>query len=50
MHCCVLTRCGHWSGVSNGRIWFDNVRVPLFNLLSRYGSVDEDGSYSSLIG
>lgn len=37
------------NGVDNGRIWFDNVRVPVKNLLNRYGDIDESGSYSSPI-
>jgi acyl-CoA oxidase len=36
-------------GVDNGRIWFDQVRVPRENLLDRYASVDEDGVYTSPI-
>ncbi len=44
--------CGHkmgLNGVDNGRIWFDEVRVPRENLLDRYGSVSADGEYSSPI-
>jgi acyl-CoA oxidase len=37
------------NGVDNGRIAFDNVRVPRDSLLDRYGTVAEDGSYSSPI-
>jgi acyl-CoA oxidase len=37
------------NGVDNGRIWFDHVRVPRENLLDRYASVAEDGTYSSPI-
>jgi acyl-CoA oxidase len=36
-------------GVDNGRIWFDDVRVPRDNLLDRYASVDERGVYTSPI-
>jgi acyl-CoA oxidase len=36
-------------GVDNGRIWFDDVRVPRDNLLDRYAAVDEDGVYRSAI-
>jgi acyl-CoA oxidase len=36
-------------GVDNGRIWFDEVRVPRDALLNRYGDVGEDGRYTSLI-
>ncbi|MEZ5039355.1 MAG: acyl-CoA dehydrogenase [Saprospiraceae bacterium] len=45
--------CGYklgLNGVDNGRIWFDQVRVPLHNLLNRFGNVDEEGNYSSPIG
>ncbi len=44
--------CGYklgLNGVDNGRIWFDQVRVPRENLLDRFGSVDEQGNYSSPI-
>ncbi|RDV38587.1 acyl-CoA oxidase [Bradymonadaceae bacterium TMQ3] len=37
------------NGVDNGRIWFDQVRVPRENLLNRYGNVSEDGHYESPI-
>ena len=37
------------NGVDNGRIWFDNVRIPRENLLDRFGAVAKDGSYSSPI-
>ena len=36
-------------GVDNGRIRFDQVRVPREALLDRFGTVDEDGRYSSPI-
>jgi acyl-CoA oxidase len=32
-------------GVDNGRIWFDQVRVPRDNLLDRYATVNEEGVY-----
>ncbi|TXL57887.1 acyl-CoA dehydrogenase family protein [Aeromicrobium terrae] len=44
--------CGHkggLGGVDNGRIVFDQVRIPRGNLLNRYGQVDEGGAYSSPI-
>ena len=34
-------------GVDNGRIWFDQVRVPRENLLDRYATVSEHGVYHS---
>jgi acyl-CoA oxidase len=37
------------NGVDNGRIWFDQVRVPRDALLNRYGEVGPDGTYSSPI-
>ncbi|HEY1591118.1 MAG TPA: acyl-CoA dehydrogenase [Solirubrobacteraceae bacterium] len=37
------------NGVDNGRIWFDQVRVPRESLLDRYGEVTRDGRYSSPI-
>src|SRR5438067_2195939 len=40
---------GGLNGVDNGRIWFDNVRVPREALLDRFGAVAADGSYSSPI-
>lgn len=42
--------CGHKGGlrgVDNGRIVFDQVRIPRENLLNRYGDVAADGTYSS---
>lgn len=35
------------NGVDNGRIWFDNVRVPRENLLNKFGDIDAEGNYSS---
>ncbi|MBJ8347891.1 acyl-CoA dehydrogenase [Antrihabitans sp. YC2-6] len=40
---------GGLTGVDNGRIMFDHVRIPRDNLLNRYGDVDADGVYSSPI-
>jgi acyl-CoA oxidase len=36
-------------GVDNGRIWFDDVRVPRDHLLDRYATVSEEGVYHSPI-
>ncbi len=47
-----LGDCGHkmgLNGVDNGRIWFDEVRIPRENLLDRYASVSADGAYTSPI-
>jgi len=44
--------CGYklgLNGVDNGRIWFNQVRVPRENLLNRFGDIDEHGKYSSEI-
>lgn len=40
---------GGLPGVDNGRIVFDQVRVPRENLLNRYADVEPDGSYQSSI-
>lgn len=40
---------GGLTGVDNGRIVFDQVRVPRENLLNRYADVAADGTYSSPI-
>lgn len=40
---------GGLPGVDNGRIEFDQVRIPRDNLLNRYADVAEDGSYTSPI-
>ncbi len=40
---------GGLNGVDNGRIVFDQVRVPRENLLDQYATVAEDGTYSSPI-
>jgi acyl-CoA oxidase len=37
------------NGVDNGRVWFDQVRVPREALLDRYAQVSPDGTYSSSI-
>ena len=40
---------GGLNGIDNGRLHFDNVRIPRTNLLNRYGDVAADGTYSSPI-
>ena len=40
---------GGLNGIDNGRLFFDNVRIPRKNLLNRYADVDEQGNYSSSI-
>ncbi|KAL8147842.1 acyl-coenzyme A oxidase 3, peroxisomal-like [Apium graveolens] len=47
-----IADCGHkigLNGVDNGRIWFDNVRIPRENLLNSVADVSADGQYSSAI-
>jgi len=44
--------CGYkvgLNGVDNGRIWFDEVRVPRVNLLNKYGNITPEGKYESPI-
>lgn len=44
--------CGYkmgLNGVDNGRIWFNQVRVPRENLLNRFGNISDQGEYSSPI-
>lgn len=46
----LLADCGHkcgLNGVDNGRIWFDNLRIPHENLLRKHSNVSLDGKYSS---
>ncbi|ALE92111.1 acyl-CoA dehydrogenase [Arthrobacter alpinus] len=40
---------GGLNGIDNGRLCFNNVRIPRSNLLNRYGDVTADGVYSSPI-
>ncbi|CAN0879103.1 Acyl-coenzyme A oxidase 3, peroxisomal [Linum grandiflorum] len=47
-----IADCGHkigLNGVDNGRIWFDNVRIPRENLLNSVADVTPDGRYESAI-
>lgn len=37
------------NGVDNGKIWFNNVKVPRQNLLDKYGEIRNDGTYFSSI-
>ncbi|WGL52864.1 acyl-CoA dehydrogenase [Nocardioides sp. BP30] len=37
------------NGVDNGRLWFDDVRVPRANLLNRFADITDDGRYESSI-
>lgn len=52
MHGVRIEDCGDkmgLNGVDNGRIWFDQVKVPRENLLDKYGTIKEDGNYESPI-
>ncbi|MDN6400538.1 MAG: acyl-CoA dehydrogenase family protein [Brachybacterium sp.] len=40
---------GGLNGIDNGRLAFDQVRIPRTNLLNRYGDVAADGTYTSPI-
>ncbi|XP_044467135.1 acyl-coenzyme A oxidase 3, peroxisomal-like [Mangifera indica] len=47
-----IADCGHkigLNGVDNGRIWFDNVRIPRENLLNSVADVLPNGEYMSAI-
>ncbi|XP_065873341.1 acyl-coenzyme A oxidase 3, peroxisomal-like isoform X2 [Euphorbia lathyris] len=47
-----IADCGHkigLNGVDNGRIWFNNVRIPRENLLNSVADVSKDGQYLSAI-
>jgi acyl-CoA oxidase len=37
------------NGVDNGRIWFDDLRIPRESLLTRFAQVAPDGTYASPI-
>ena len=40
---------GGLNGIDNGRLYFNQVRIPRANLLNRYADVEPDGSYTSSI-
>ncbi|GLJ37853.1 hypothetical protein SUGI_0770070 [Cryptomeria japonica] len=47
-----IADCGHKigaNGVDNGRIWFDNLRIPWENMLNSVADVSPDGHYQSPI-
>ncbi|XP_044466814.1 acyl-coenzyme A oxidase 3, peroxisomal [Mangifera indica] len=47
-----IADCGHktgLNGVDNGRLWFDNVRIPRENLLNSVADVSPHGEYLSAI-
>ncbi|MAE86381.1 MAG: acyl-CoA oxidase [Flammeovirgaceae bacterium] len=37
------------NGVDNGRIWFDQVEIPVDDMLDRFASIDEEGKFQSPI-
>lgn len=37
------------NGVDNGKFWFDHVKIPRFNLLDRFGTINDGGEYESPI-
>lgn len=37
------------NGIDNGRLWFTNIKVGVENLLNKYGDIDEEGNYVSII-
>ncbi len=37
------------NGVDNGRLKFDNVRIPRENMLNKFSEVDQDGKFTSSI-
>ena len=44
--------CGYkmgLNGVDNGRLWFEQVRIPKENLLNKYGDISAEGKYTSPI-
>ncbi|KAG2324076.1 hypothetical protein Bca52824_006804, partial [Brassica carinata] len=47
-----IADCGHkigLNGVDNGRIWFDNLRIPRENLLNSVADISPEGQYVSAI-
>ena len=48
----IIEDCGHkmgLNGVDNGRIWFDEVVIPVENMLDKFASIDADGKFKSPI-
>ncbi|WP_421869366.1 acyl-CoA dehydrogenase [Marinoscillum sp.] len=48
----TITDCGPkmgLNGVDNGRIWFDHVAIPAEDMLDRFASIDENGTFQSPI-
>ncbi|WP_421896274.1 acyl-CoA dehydrogenase [Marinoscillum sp.] len=48
----LIEDCGHkmgLNGVDNGKIWFDQVVIPVENMLDKFASIDADGKFKSPI-
>ncbi|XOV95028.1 MAG: acyl-CoA dehydrogenase [Bacteroidota bacterium] len=48
----TIEDCGHkmgLNGVDNGKIFFDKVKIPLENMLDRFGSISKEGEFTSPI-
>ncbi|CAN0024455.1 unnamed protein product, partial [Chrysoparadoxa australica] len=48
----TIEDCGHkmgLNGVDNGKIFFDQVVIPLENMLDQFGSISKDGEFTSPI-
>ncbi len=48
----TIEDCGHkmgLNGVDNGKIFFDQVKIPIENMLDRFGSIDKNGEFASPI-
>ncbi len=48
----TIEDCGHkmgLNGVDNGKIFFDQVEIPLENMLDKFGSISKDGVFASPI-
>ena len=46
----MIEDCGRkmgLNGVDNGRIYFNNVSIPLVNMLDRFAHIDENGNFQS---
>ncbi|MFT6867241.1 MAG: acyl-CoA oxidase [Cyclobacteriaceae bacterium] len=48
----TIADCGRkmgLNGVDNGKIWFDQVEIPLENMLDRFATITENGTFESPI-
>ena len=37
------------NGVDNGKLWFDDVRIPAENILNKYADIKDDHTFTSSI-